>query len=305
MLASAPLMPNRPNRALTEKLGEAERSRDTARWIRLAREPRASIEAKLLDTVARHAGVGLLVKARTFWGGTMTVALPEPVSAAIHRYGLFEADAARAILSVLRPGHTFFDVGAHFGFFSLLASHVVGTSGRVVAFEPTPRTFALLTSNLAPSRHARAENLAVFSHDGTLTLRDLDLTLSAYNSAFTPRLEGETRGAAFVPIEVSCVALDSFCEARAVEPDVVKIDAESAELEVLLGMDRLLRTKRPALVMELGDLGVSEAVPSRRIIEHLAGLGYQAFECDGPEPRAHEVRGDYAHINLLFRHGFT
>ena len=62
------------------------------------------------------------------------------------RYGPQETALLGA---ALRPGATFVDVGANWGYFTLLAAHRVGPAGRVVALEPDPRLFALLRANLA------------------------------------------------------------------------------------------------------------------------------------------------------------
>ena len=60
--------------------------------------------------------------ATTFWGGRMEIVVPEAVSTQIFRYGFFEEDVCLFLLKSLRPGMVCVDVGAHFGFFTLLAS---------------------------------------------------------------------------------------------------------------------------------------------------------------------------------------
>src|SRR5262245_36111858 len=63
--------------------------------------------------------------------------------------GTYEMDLQRLIVSSLKPGDVFYDVGANVGFFSLLAASLVGSRGTVIAFEPLPRNIALLQQNLA------------------------------------------------------------------------------------------------------------------------------------------------------------
>src|SRR5216683_2563800 len=61
-----------------------------------------------------------------------------------HRYvggywiGNYELDVQHALKRLLRPGDVFYDIGANAGFFSLLATKLVGPTGRVVSFEPLP-----------------------------------------------------------------------------------------------------------------------------------------------------------------------
>jgi len=72
----------------------------------------------------------------------------------------------------LAPGDAFVDVGANIGYFSLLASKLVGESGLVVAIEPSPTIFAVLESNLARNRahNVRAVCVAASASTGMLRL---------------------------------------------------------------------------------------------------------------------------------------
>lgn len=63
--------------------------------------------------------------------------------------GWYEPQETRVCAHVLRPGSVFVDVGANWGYFSLVAAGLVGAAGRVVALEPEPRLFERLSSNVA------------------------------------------------------------------------------------------------------------------------------------------------------------
>ncbi|HUF79655.1 MAG TPA: hypothetical protein VMN03_00855, partial [Burkholderiales bacterium] len=58
--------------------------------------------------------------------------------------GLYELDTARVLRRLLRPGDHFIDGGANIGYFSLMAARLVGSIGRVDAFEPQPENRARL-----------------------------------------------------------------------------------------------------------------------------------------------------------------
>lgn len=60
----------------------------------------------------------------------------------------YEAETTLFLLSVLRPGDRFVDVGGHVGYFSVIASRAVGPSGRVFTFEPAPDNYARLVRHL-------------------------------------------------------------------------------------------------------------------------------------------------------------
>ena len=63
--------------------------------------------------------------------------------------GVWEPAATAAFRSLLSPGDVCVDVGAHVGYYTLLASKLVGPAGHVFALEPAPSTFEALSSNLA------------------------------------------------------------------------------------------------------------------------------------------------------------
>jgi Met-10+ like-protein len=72
--------------------------------------------------------------------------------------GLYEPEMQRRIVKVIRPGGIFYDIGANLGFYSLLASALVG-QGRVFAFEPSPDNIAYLRRHVALNECADVEIL--------------------------------------------------------------------------------------------------------------------------------------------------
>src|SRR5574341_861166 len=90
----------------------------------------------------------------------------------IYYFGVWEPHLTRWIGRRLSPGDAFIDVGANIGYFSLLASKLVGDSGTVVSIEASPRTFDLLQGNLARNRahNIRAVNVVVSDRRGRVSL---------------------------------------------------------------------------------------------------------------------------------------
>ena len=86
--------------------------------------------------------------------------------------GAYGPQETAILRTVLRPGASFVDVGANWGYFTLLAAHLVGERGRVAAIEPDPRLFALLAANVAANGLARvsAVQAAAAERDEALTL---------------------------------------------------------------------------------------------------------------------------------------
>lgn len=166
--------------------------------------------------------------------------------------GTHEPQVQEALAAVLRPGMVFWDVGAHIGYFSLLASRLVGTTGRVHAFEPMDRNRERL---MASVRLNGARNITV--HDVGLTAAPGTYRLYSHRSTTMWTLvpeRGEGEG-----LVIECRTLDQMLDVLDT-PDLVKIDAEGAELDVLRGGSRLMASARPAVIIELsGDEQLAEA----------------------------------------------
>jgi tRNA G37 N-methylase Trm5 len=62
--------------------------------------------------------------------------------------GAWERDTVRLFERILRAGDVVVDIGAHVGYFTLIAARSVGPEGRVYAFEPDPENYALLVRNI-------------------------------------------------------------------------------------------------------------------------------------------------------------
>lgn len=240
-----------------------------------------------------------------FWGQAMTIVYPEFVSNKIGRLGYFETDQTSMFIDVLRPGMTVYDVGSHFGYFSLLASEIVGDSGRVFAFEPTASTFGVLQENAARRANINCNNVAAYCESGEIMLMDQGLGDSALNFIVGNQQEVDTenRSSAGKLINVPAVTLDDFAQQHG-DPDFVKIDAEGSEGSILEGMAEIISRSHPSISLEMSDQ-VCERTgnqPSGRNIEFLMDQGYEVFDYHLCRPRRHDVKRSYVYDNLLFRH---
>lgn len=158
--------------------------------------------------------------------------------------GSHEPHLQDALVSSLRQGDVYWDVGAHIGFTALLAARVVGASGSVVAFEPMTATRARLSASIAASgaTNVSVEPLALTSSIGPQMLHAAQATTmwSLRDSDDRRDGDGET---------VMCSTLDAMAVASAI-PDVIKIDAEGVEVEVLRGGLGMIAANQPTLLVE-------------------------------------------------------
>ena len=132
--------------------------------------PSASIPARLAASIFSRLPMGRFRLAalysqwnpNPFWGrmsatvgGAWFRCNPrESISRAdVYFTGRYEPQETAILRELLKPGMTFVDVGANWGYFTLVGAHLVGPSGRVISLEPEPRLFRLLVSNVARKTH--------------------------------------------------------------------------------------------------------------------------------------------------------
>lgn len=152
--------------------------------------------------------------------------------------GSYEPHMQKLIARAVKPGECFYDVGANVGFYSLLASTLVG-SGKVFAFEPLPANINYLRKHLALNA---LENVVVFE----VAICD------RIGSSFFQREGTGAMGRlqANGDLRVTTTTLDSLLqEQKIAPPNHIKMDIEGAELKALLGAETCLRRHQPLLFL--------------------------------------------------------
>lgn len=171
----------------------------------------------------------------------------------------------------LSPGDVVFDVGGHIGLFAVLAARQVGQHGKVYSFEPTPFTRSVLEKvvdlngcgNTVEVRHE-----AVSSQRGSTVFYDTGTEISNANSLVRTDLSRNE-----IPIEL--ISVDEFAGERGIRVNCIKIDAEGAEYDVLLGAKRVLTEDRPYVRLGLHPPFIAEKGDSlEQIWELIAECGY-------------------------------
>jgi len=147
---------------------------------------------------------------------------------------------------VLSPGKVFFDVGANIGIYTLVASRIVGETGRVVAFEPSIQSFPGLQRNVALNglTNVIAFRTALGEKAGRARLYHAPDPVG--NSVCGDSAWGaETE-------EITLETLDRVTEQASIRHvDVIKIDAEGADELVLRGGKKVLTAMRPVVIFEV------------------------------------------------------
>lgn len=225
-----PLLWQNLTRAARRRVNFALRSRLDAGWLDRARVTRLSDYGLRMEIIPRDI-----------------------IGRSLYIYGMWEISGARFVQTLLRPGMTFLDIGANTGYYSLLASRLVGIAGAVHSFEPADAIRARLARNVAINRltNVQVHPEAVTNTSGKTRFY---VGTSADNHGISSILPDPRRkeSAELVPT----ICLDEF-RLRLPERriDLMKIDVEGAEPAVLEGAKSLLSEPgAPALLFESYDV---------------------------------------------------
>jgi FkbM family methyltransferase len=188
-----------------------------------------------------------------------------------------ELHILRWIRELLRPGDTFFDVGAHHGWMSLVACDQVGGKGKVVAFEPSPPLVECLRYNKKANRLHQMEIVSKAVSDSGV--RAVPFYVVNRGDSFLNSLIDHRNAAVpiseTVAIGAETVSLDEFCEASKLRPDVVKIDIEGAELLALRGSGGLLRECRTTFIVAVHPCWLPQGQDAAEIFDLFRLYGYK------------------------------
>ncbi|MCU1235127.1 MAG: methyltransferase FkbM family [Candidatus Solibacter sp.] len=222
-----------------------------------------------------------------FWlglhsGGLFVCDLQDIICREVCFTGKYEPQETAIVDQVLKSGMTFVDVGANWGYFSLLAACKVGTRGRVISLEPDPRMFATLAANIERNLMAQITAVPVAAADGRGSI-----TLAGYDDHHWNRgisriaAEGSPTGG--VSFQVDSSRVDDLLDEQGVDRvDLLKMDIEGAEDLALSGMAEGLRRqryRRVLLEVHPADLALRGRTPDE-VSGLLSGAGYRAFRVD-------------------------
>ncbi|MFB7274581.1 FkbM family methyltransferase [Streptomyces sp. NPDC056244] len=201
---------------------------------------KALVAARCLNPRLRQHPRQRVVRSR--FGARFAVDTQDLIQRYIYLFGVWEPHMTRWLRGRLGPGDTFVDVGANIGYYSVLASQLVGDGGKVVAIEASPVFLQRLSQNMRLNelRNVRAVNGAVSDSRRMLTFVLASSANMGANSIVpydgpaesTFEIEARPLGDVLDPVEISTAR-------------VIKIDVEGAEGSVVRGMEPMLDKLRP------------------------------------------------------------
>ncbi len=214
-------------------------------------------------------------------------------------HGAHESKETKRVDALVNTGDVVLDLGASVGYFTLRLARSVGPTGRVIAVEPDPINFELLSRNVALNGYQNVTlvNKAAARENGPLKLFLCDDNAGDHRTSPTP----ESRKS----IEILGTRLDDEL-ADLARLDFVKIDIQGAEIDALHGLRELLgRSPGASMLVEFWPYGLANAgfQPSE-LLELLDELGFNVEDIAGGPSDSRALLAAYPvvggrHTNLV------
>lgn len=180
----------------------------------------------------------------------------------------YEPRTTELIKKIITPGMICLDIGAQTGFFTCLIAKLVGSTGKVIAFEPMDRSFEMLCMNIAENKfedRVTVRHVACSDSSGMMSV-----------GVQSNMIVADSKGCH----QIKCVRLD---DENAIDyVNFVKIDIEGHEPKAIRGMSNLLKRSNPIVISEVNQYWLAQAGSSAN--EYLALLsesGYKILDIDG------------------------
>lgn len=195
------------------------------------------------------------------WGAQIIADPSKTIGRAIANTGVYDLAVSEALVRLLRAGDLAVDAGANLGYMAKLMATVIGPSGRVLAFEPHPEMFKMLTRNTS-ELPVQCQELALGEVSGWA---QLECPTEFANNEGVARISSDGPG-----VRVLMGTLDEAIGEQAVA--LLKLDVEGYELQALQGAQRALSERRITHIVFEDHQG-----DGSQVMDYLASLQFSIF----------------------------
>ena len=254
-------------------------------WVRVASSIISQLPLgryRVMNRICRRPPpVFLMPLPKELGGSLFSCDLRDGISREVCFTGHYEPLVTAIVRGILKPGMSFVDVGANWGYFTLLAAALLGGAGHVLALEPDPRLVKILRENVTRNNLEQVTVLPIAAGEktGTLTLegydeRDENFGLSRISAGSNWSQQ---------TFQVDADTLDKIlAEQKIPEVDLLKMDIEGAEALAIPGLKNSLEQRTiKRLLLELHPLQLAEfGRDTAMITSQLQAAGYRGWNID-------------------------
>ena len=186
-------------------------------------------------------------------------------------YHIHEPNATALYRNCIKKGMYVVDIGSNLGYYALLASTLVGHRGKVLAIEPEPQNYKLLTIN-ANTNHLQNIDIIQCAVGGKDGMSEFYITEASNTNSLIPPITGKIISS----IQIKTRKLDTLLkEHNFSKVDLIRMDIEGGEVVAIEGMQNTFKQYKPTIVAELHcDAVGTESIV--KLLKSLKGFGYNA-----------------------------
>lgn len=213
-------------------------------------------------------------------------------------YSGFEELETKFVSRTLKKGDIFIDAGANIGLFSLIASREVGSTGLVIAFEPSPVTFNRLLENIDLNQltNLDARNVGLSDKEEKLSFHTSQNGYDAWNS-FAPSEDDKLDTVLQIHVSKLDFQLKNIDKSKI---KLLKIDVEGWEKFVLMGGENFFKEFAPIVMVEFTESNTLNAGYSvLEIYDIMCGWGYNWYEIHKTQLIPSQKKNHYPYENLV------
>ncbi len=205
--------------------------------------------------------------------GTFFVDIASCLGYPLLKDGVYESGMVQVIKTYLKPGDIFVDLGANEGYFTTIASQIVGNTGKVIAVEPQSRLQPIIRKNLSLNNCENVTLLQVIILDSP---KMASIHISTDMNTGSTSLVKISRFALSKEEIQGLTLTEVFRQQEITHCDLLKIDIEGYEYEAILGSRELFTSHRAkAIALELHPAHLAKrGLSEKEIIDFLSSCGY-------------------------------
>ena len=175
------------------------------------------------------------------------------------------------------------DIGAHIGLYSMPLSRRISPEGKVYSFEPSSINRSYLKQHLKLNNITNVEVQSCLvgkeNIDAIVFYEDQNQVNPMGGLVLTNNIKSDA-----VVASKKMVALDQFCEDKRINPELIKVDVEGAEIDLLWGGVKIIKSSRPIIVLSLHPKHISQMGQTlASLTNYLQEVNYNCLTYDGKD----------------------
>ncbi len=231
------------------------------------------LKSKLFQKMVNYLLLSIIPeKLSLSFGRILFLNKKDPVISSALSLNVYENFETTLFQKELHNGMTVVDIGANIGYYTVMAAHFVGPSGKVIAFEPDEQSGEILKKNIVVNKFNNVSyvNKALSDKKGFTRLYVSDENRGD-NRIYNPK-----DGRKYVEVEI--ITLDEYLP-KETKVDLIKIDVQGAEFLVLLGMEQTITKSKTLIIFtEFWPQAIIEIGKSpEEFLKKLIGFGFSLY----------------------------